>query len=330
MPETVTIPLQVDGRDDSYEEKKIVLAISKCIFGNVPYVKEYLQTTNESHIFIYGVNRYGDTTLIQAAAERTPSMVSLLLEAGSEVNEINDRGRSALMEAALWGRIENIDLLLQHGAKKDLRDRAGFQALDLALPNDKNAKEGFARSGKEHQVYKEDTFTANRRREQIVQILEEPKQSATPFGPKTPKEPTFELHSFYKSPLTSSITLVAPVADFPVPYQSKTIARLERGSPFPAVDAMSGWGHEGKELITVAGNVWTEEVFRISKAVGHTLNEDSQKDQGRPELFQACHAEKQLITYDMSNMCTIQHGQCGFSLMDPCRTRRGTNHWLSA
>jgi hypothetical protein len=296
--ETVTIPLQAYGRDDLYERKEIDCAISKCILGNVPYVKEYLNTTNEPHIFIHGVDQYGDTTLISAAAERTPSMVTLLLESGSEVNAINDRGRSPLMEAALWGRIDNVELLLQHGAKKDLRDRAGCLAIDLALPNDKNAKERFTRSGGRHQVYKEDTFTANRHREQIVQMLEEkPKQSATPFGPKTSKEPTFELYSFYKSPLTSSITLVAPVADFPVPYQSKTIARLERGSPFPAVDAMSGWGHKGEELITVAGNVWTEEVFRISKAVGHTLSEDSQKDQGRPGLFQACHAEKQLITY---------------------------------
>jgi hypothetical protein len=63
---------------------------------------------------------------------------------------------------------------------------------------------------------------------------------------------------------------------------------------------MSGWGHKGEELITVAGNVWTEEVFRIAKAVGHTLNEDSRKDQGRPGLSQACHVEKQLIIYFIS------------------------------
>lgn len=31
--------------------------------------------------------------------------------------------------------------------------------------------------------------------------------------------------------------------------QSETIARPERGHLFPAVHAMSGWGHEGEELI---------------------------------------------------------------------------------
>jgi hypothetical protein len=128
-------------------------------------------------------------------------------------------------------------------------------------------------------------------------LEEKPKQLATPFRPKAFKEPKFELYSFYKSPITSSITLVASVADFSHSISIEDYCSSRTGSPFPTVDAMSGWGHKGEELITVAGNVWTEEVFRISKAVGHTLNEDSQKDQGRPGLFQACHAEKQLITY---------------------------------
>jgi ankyrin repeat protein len=147
-----------------YEQKKIDFANPECILGNVPYVKEYLNTTNEPHIFIHRVDHYGDTTLISAAAERTPSVIILLLESGLEVNAINERGRSLLMEAALCGRIDNVELLLQHGAEKDLRDRAGCLAIDLALQNDKNAKERFTQSRGKHQVYREDTFTANKHR----------------------------------------------------------------------------------------------------------------------------------------------------------------------
>lgn len=128
MPlETVTIPLQAYGTDNSYVQKKIDLAIFERISGNVPYVKEYLKTTNEPHIFIHGVNHYGDTTLICVAGERTQSMVTLLLEAGSEVNAINDRGRSLLMEAAPWGRIDNV-YLLQNGAKKRSKTSCCFSS----------------------------------------------------------------------------------------------------------------------------------------------------------------------------------------------------------
>ena len=50
--------------------------------------------------------------------------------------------------------------------------------------------------------------------------------------------------------------------------QSETIARPERGHLFPAVHAMSGWGHEGEELITIERRVWTEEVVQNAEMAG--------------------------------------------------------------
>jgi hypothetical protein len=44
----------------------------------------------------------------------------------------------------------------------------------------------------------------------------------------------------------------------------------ERGHFFPFVHAMSGWGHEGKELITIEGRVRTEEMDRIAETAGHS------------------------------------------------------------
>jgi hypothetical protein len=52
--------------------------------------------------------------------------------------------------------------------------------------------------------------------------------------------------------------------------QSETIARPERGHLFSAVHAMSGWGHEGEELIAIERRVWTEEVVRNAEIVGHS------------------------------------------------------------
>jgi hypothetical protein len=60
---------------------------------------------------------------------------------------------------------------------------------------------------------------------------------------------------------------------------------------------MSGWGHLEDSCTTVSGKDWTERVFQIAAAVGHTLDVDVEKDQGTPGKFNASHAEKQLIAY---------------------------------
>ncbi|KAI9652699.1 MAG: hypothetical protein M1829_001482 [Trizodia sp. TS-e1964] len=55
-------------------------------------------------------------------------------------------GRTALMEAALWGRIESVRLLLKAEANKNLKDHEGRSAIYLAQPAAKNQKESYRRS----------------------------------------------------------------------------------------------------------------------------------------------------------------------------------------
>ena len=82
--------------------------------------------------------------------ERSPKdnleAVQMLLDLGLDPNCANNEGRSALMGAALKGRPEVIQLLVDRGAKLDLRDRGSrdthipgatvagltFEALDYA------------------------------------------------------------------------------------------------------------------------------------------------------------------------------------------------------
>ncbi len=62
--------------------------------------------------------------------------------------------------------------------------------------------------------------------------------STTPFGLLMLRTPSYDYSSFHRSSITSEVVLSAPVARFPVPRLTKTIARLERGKHFPSVDAM--------------------------------------------------------------------------------------------
>lgn len=97
---------------------------------------------------------------------------------------------------------------------------------------------------------------------------------------------------------TPSIILRAPIANYTISNEWKTIARLERGKPFPSRMAMSGWGHppSGEQI----GGNWTYEVMDIATLVGHILAEDRDKDQDERGRFNASHAEKQLTAYFIS------------------------------
>lgn len=78
--------------------------------------------------------RLGLAPLHFAVAAGRPSMVGLLLSQGALVNLANTIGqRTALHFAALYGKTDAIVVLLHGGANKDLKDRWGQTARDIAL-----------------------------------------------------------------------------------------------------------------------------------------------------------------------------------------------------
>jgi hypothetical protein len=111
-----------------------------------------------------------------------------------------------------------------------------------------------------------------------------------------PGESNYAFHSFHESSMTSEIILSAAVARFHVRYMYKTIARLERGNGFPSVDAISGWSHHDEQSAAISGKRWTDEVFAICRVVGHKMHSHNYEG-ARPGNWNACHSEKQLVTY---------------------------------
>jgi ankyrin repeat protein len=71
------------------------------LFGAEDYVREYLDSSLESRIFLHGVNHDGNFALWLAACERFPAVVELLLDRGANANFQNKDGRTPLMQAAL-------------------------------------------------------------------------------------------------------------------------------------------------------------------------------------------------------------------------------------
>lgn len=99
--------------------------------------------------------------------------------------------------------------------------------------SDRNEEERYWRSGGNHQIYKEVTRTFNQARRIIIHLLEDPIDEII-FGSNN----NFENYVFQKSPDT--IKFFAPIAEYSISSQWKTIARLERGNKYPPVVVMSG------------------------------------------------------------------------------------------
>lgn len=59
---------------------------------------------------------------------------------GGDINNVDSRGRTPLMEAALWGRLRAVDYLLEHGADAGAKDVKGRSAYYFARPLARTAR----------------------------------------------------------------------------------------------------------------------------------------------------------------------------------------------
>ncbi|KAJ5544093.1 Ankyrin repeat protein [Penicillium frequentans] len=285
---------------EPFEQKRILEPISDCVTGDVKTVQKYLETSSEAQLFVKGRFPDGQTTLIKAAAEQSSAMVSLLIKHGAEVNAVGASGRTSLMEAALFGRINNVKVLLDHGAHNDIRDDEKRSAIDFARDLPKNRLEVYDRtaipSSYQRLGYIEDTFERDIDRKGILHLLgEEGQKSKIVFG-RPPTLATSRSYSFKTTTTQDSFVLCGPIEKYPITRGGKTVARLERGGKFSSVGAMSGWSHSSVQFLRVNGRQWTDDVFYISEVVGHVLSPHS-GDWGKDGQYNACHAEKQLIAY---------------------------------
>ncbi|KAF2802854.1 uncharacterized protein BDZ99DRAFT_400850 [Mytilinidion resinicola] len=291
--ELETIPLT---GGDTFKQKRILFAISECILGNLHTISRYLSTSAETKLFLHGKSEAGETTLIMAAAEKSHEMVSLLLQHGADANTINNNGRSALMEAALWGRIESVKALLNANADKRLQDHKGRCAMDLAQPTRKNEKERYRRSSR---AAAESVPERDGDRRHIVVLLGDLNAEKQHGYTEPPSESERNKCSFRKSHSEMVITLCGPIRSHRVPRITKTAAVLGRGDQFARISATSSWGTDALPLNYKTGPHWIERVYRIASTIGHNFQDapDPGWDQGKPGKYFASHAEKKLIAY---------------------------------
>ncbi|KAK7937475.1 uncharacterized protein PG986_014343 [Apiospora aurea] len=280
---------------NTFEQKTILFALSECILGNLGTISRYIKNSADAELFLHGKDEDGSTTLIMAAAEENHEMVSLLLQSGAHVNAANNDGRSALMEAALWGRVKSVEALLKANADKCLRDKQGRCAMDLAQPRSANVEERYRRSPR---AAADRLPERDRDRRHIIILLGDSNTQMS-YAYTVPLSSYRNDHWFTKSEAERAITLHGPIQRYSVPRISKTAAILDRGEQFARISATSGWGVDALPPNYENEPSWVDKVYGIASTVGHMLQDapDTSWDQGTPGRFHASHAEKKLIAY---------------------------------
>lgn len=271
--------------------KRVDRAVEQMIHGKATFVQNYLETSAEADIFLHGLlpNRTrGTTTLHLAAGLQYNMMVELLLSQGADVDAVDINGRTPLMEAALWGRLENVESLLSYGAEDSLEcilNNRPCRAIDLARPSAENSSlrmESMSGVGA-----KEDTSARDAMRSMIVSLLES----------TTSPSPLPQLGGFIFEKSHFKATSFSLTTHYSVPREGKAVAYLVRGGGLPHISAMSGWSHTQNEIIQVDGRCYTEKVMRLCELVGFTPRAWPARDWGVPGKSRASHAEKHLIAY---------------------------------
>lgn len=95
--------------------------------------EELLELLVDAGADLFDVDEEGVSVFDVAVTYNNPMMVKRIIDAGIDVNETRrNSGFTPLMAAVCYNRREIVELLLDNGADKSLRDRLGLTGADYA------------------------------------------------------------------------------------------------------------------------------------------------------------------------------------------------------
>ncbi|KAK5202897.1 hypothetical protein LTR41_011366 [Exophiala xenobiotica] len=209
--------------------------ISHCLLKETSQVRYMLQQYKEDRLFD-NRDQYGDDVMSSVAMEGHVCVMELLHKAGAGVANINNRGRTPLMESALWGREQAVKFLLEKAANPLLMDHKGRTALDLAQDTDSNSRE--------RQVRGPMYIDSQELRSARVRICARLENLTRAIAPSQPVSPDFaNLFNGHFRQIGLDLAWYDRVIPYDLDYATRTIGILSYTGHTVAVAAMSGANH---------------------------------------------------------------------------------------
>ncbi|KAF4969201.1 hypothetical protein FSARC_3531 [Fusarium sarcochroum] len=262
---------------------------SYCINNDICGVRRLISAFGDP--FTESQDENGDNCVSFAAVEGHASMICFLHENGGNLNNVNMEGKTPLMEASLWGRLDVMEFLLANGANASLQDRKGRKALFYAQPSGATT-----RMSQRHGHYSETSQAESNRRVIALRL-----QSYEPVGARQQLNNSGRSKSgrfiVERNPRQNQITYFEHNTTYDIPDEYKTIARLDRGRLFPIISAASGWRIDFAVEDIIDNYLWTCRVRELCKLINYDLPPDQRDRSEPPGTFFASHAEKKLIAY---------------------------------
>ncbi|RYP32609.1 hypothetical protein DL767_005114 [Monosporascus sp. MG133] len=287
-----------DPEKDEIIRSALQLLIAAAATGDVRQMETLLSRSPKPKSLLEARTEDGESLLSLAVCNGHLKTVDYLLQKGVEVDTVDAKGRTPLMEAALWVHPVIVNRLLRAGANSAMRDKMGMTAGDFAEESEANDAERYHR----HINYLENPFVAKRHRRLIKGLLGH-MFSRSP-SKTIPLDDLTDAY-FYKSTKTPIVSFVIPTAGIQIATSQKTAAFLHRGGPFPVVSALSGRsGPHGQEFLPpgdgferLNSQYWMPEAMNVARALGFEFESHSYDKPRSPGSYNAGHAESMLMCF---------------------------------
>ena len=280
------IPTAEETLQELYEDPRFRrdMYISHCCLCDLPDLVSLCRRYPNDGL-IGSIDGEGNSgSLLAATEENGLEILKWLHKQGDSLTRANHFGRTPLMEAALWGRLDTVRYLVKKGVDLDTRDTNGMRAIDLSEDTERNTKERTTRSG----VFHREAAVAGQLRKQTHALLARTASSSSSSAPTstTITRPPRRCAFFDRKP-DGSLEILRPTESVtpPVGKLSKAFATLDRGPNYPYINAMSGYTQTGWPNVLENGE-WAAKADSLRPFFGLPRNKAL-----------ASHVEPQLLAY---------------------------------